>query len=88
MNGILYGIIQEMYVLGTENRISYGIAAYADPETSGTASVITAVRDICDNKDKIDALVLPCNTHRLSPIHLQDIIEDFLGEYQADTYRN
>lgn len=79
MNGILYGIIQEMYSLGTETRISYGIAVYSDPESNGTASVISSVLDISDNKEKIDTLVRLCNSHRLSPIHLQDIIEDFLA---------
>ena len=80
MNGIFYGIIQEMYVLGTENRISYGIAVYSDPEINGTASVITAVHDISGNKKMMDALVLMCNSHHLSPIHLKDIIEDYLAE--------
>lgn len=80
MNEIVYGILHETYSLGTEIRVSYGIAVYADPETNGTASVLTVVRDISDNKEKIDALVLLCNSHRLAPIHLQDIIEDFLAE--------
>ena len=79
MNEIVYGIIRETYSLGTETRVSYGIAAYADSDTTGTASVIAAVRDISGSKEKIDALVLLCNRCHLEPIHLQNIIEDFLA---------
>ena len=79
MTGIIYGTIHEIYTLGSETRISYGIAAYSDAETGSTASVIAAVRDISSDREQIDSLVALCNRYRLDPMHLTDIVEDFLA---------
>ncbi len=77
---VTYGITEEYYSLGTDSRISYGIAAYADAEEDGTATVLQSVHDITADREKLQALVDICNRFKLSTIHLQDVIEDFLDD--------
>jgi len=61
------------------SRTAYGIAAYAESDSDGSATIITSVHDICSDKGMIGALVQKCNYLKLSTIHLQEIIEDFLS---------
>ena len=77
---VAYEVVGEPQPLGDSNCISYGIAAYADAATSNTKNVIAYVRDITSNKVEIEALVQKCNAFGLSPIHLVDVIEDFLNK--------
>lgn len=79
MTGIRYDIIEETHPHGREARISYGIAAYSDAETDGTAAVLAVVRDICSSRQRIADLVRLCNGGQLSVIHLPEIVEDFLA---------
>ena len=44
MMNVTYGMTEEVYSLGAERRVSYGIAAYADAEEDGTA-IKQKVRD-------------------------------------------
>lgn len=75
---ITYGITEEIYSLGPDSRITYGIAAYADAENDGTATVLQSINDITSDREKIQALVETCNRLKLSIIHLRDVVEDFL----------
>ena len=77
---VTYGITEEKYTLGQQTRISYGIAAYSNSETDGTATIIASVQDISEDREKLSRLVQNCNCLELSVIHLRDVIEDFLGE--------
>ena len=77
---IAYGIVEEKYVLGESQRIAYGIAAYADAETDGTATIVASVNDISSDKDRVEAFVKSCNSAKLSPRFLKDAAEDFLEE--------
>ena len=77
---VVYEVVGEPHPSGDSNCISYGIAAYADAATSNTKNVIAYVRDITSNKVEIEALVQKCNAFGLSPIHLVDVIEDFLNK--------
>ncbi len=76
---IQYGLIEETYVFRDRSRVSYGIAAYADAETDGSASVVASVRDVSPDKDRVLDLIKLCNQVELSPVHLFDVIEDFLN---------
>lgn len=76
---VTYGITEEVYALGCDRRVSYGIAAYADAELDGTATIVVSVHDITSDKDKLSELVQACNRLRLSTLHLADVVEDFLG---------
>ena len=79
MNTVTYGATEEKFYLGARERTSYGIAAYADSETDGTATVLAHVSDITCDKAKINELVELCNSYELSILHLNDIVEDFLA---------
>lgn len=77
---ITYGIVEEKYVLGESKRIAYGIAAYADAETDGTATIVAYVNDISSDKDKVEEFVKNCNRAKLSTRALKDAAEDFVEE--------
>ncbi len=74
-----YGLIREEYHLATGHRISYGIALYAHPRDTGSATVITAVRDITSDRGAIDRFIRQCNELALSPLHLADAVDDFFN---------
>lgn len=76
---VIYGMIEETYSFKRDARTSYGIAAYADSAQEGTATIVASVHDITSDKHRLEELVSMCNRSRLSPIHLDDVIEDFLG---------
>ena len=77
---VVYEVVGEPQPSGDSNCISYGIAAYIDAATSNTKNVIAYVRDVTPNKTEIENLVQKCNAFGLSPIHLVDVIEDFLNK--------
>ena len=76
---VTYGIIEETYALQRNARTSYGIAAYADSAQQGTATIVVSVHDITSDKERLQELISICNHLQLSPIHLSDVIEDFIG---------
>lgn len=77
---IIYGISEEKYTLNGLTRTSYGVVAYADADKDGTAVIVASVRDITLDRSKLSKLVELCNKLQLSPIHLPDVIEDFVAE--------
>ena len=79
MRSITYGIVEENYALRGVSRVSYGIAAYADVEQDGTATILAAVSDITSDRKKLEELVYRCNQAQLSVLHLSDVVEDFLA---------
>ena len=80
MTEVTYGVTEEIYSLGEECRVSYGVACYAATEQDGTACVVLSVHDICADKKKLTDLVEKCNRLKLSHVHLKDVIDDFLCE--------
>ena len=77
---VVYEVVGEPQSSGDSSCISYGIAAYIDAATSNTKNVIAYVRDVTTSKTEIEDLVQKCNAFGLSPIHLVDVIEDFLNK--------
>ena len=77
---VVYEVVGELQSSGDSNSISYGIAAYIDAATSKTQNAIAYVRDVTPNKTEIEELAQKCNAFGLSPIHLADVIEDFLNK--------
>ena len=53
--------------------------ANANADEDGTATIIDSIRDITADKEKLAYLVDECNRLELPPIHLRDVIEDFVG---------
>lgn len=76
---VAYEMIGEVHTFGDQAYISYGIAAYVDAETSDAKRVIAHVPDVSPNRSILEPLVQRCNTLGLSPIHLVDVVEDFLN---------
>ena len=79
MMNVTYGVTEEIYSLGTSSRTSYGIAAYADSEEDGTATIVASIHDVTADKQSLSELVGLCNRLELSTIHLNDVVEDFLA---------
>ncbi len=79
MMNVTYGVTEEIYSLGISSRTSYGIAAYADSEENGTATIVASVHDVTADKQSLDELASLCNRLELSTIHLLDVVEDFLA---------
>ena len=71
---ITYILCRETYKTKRSERIAYGIAAYA----KNTKTCVVRLHDITSDKDALTRLVLLCNRLQLSPIHLHDVVEDFL----------
>ena len=78
MMKVTYGVVKEIYSLGSSSRTSYGIAAYADDVENGTATIVAFVHDVTTDKQALVELVSLCNRLELSTIHLMDVVEDFL----------
>lgn len=79
MNRFTYGTVTEYYSFLDVSRISYGIAIYAHEDFDHISTVISSVHDISAEKDLIEELVFLCNFYQLDPVHLCDIIDDFLA---------
>ena len=77
---ITFGLIQETYILGDTRRTSYGIAAFVDTKTDGSATVVDAVHDIGSDRERLTELIRRCNDLHLSTLHLHDVVEDILAD--------
>lgn len=69
-----YILIRDTYSDDNGNHIGYGIVA-VDSESK----IVSAARDLSCNKDEVARLVEMCNGLELSPVHFQDVVEDFLN---------
>ena len=78
MINVAYAISEEKYTFGEECRTSYGIVAYSNVDQDGTKTIIASVRDITSDRDALARLV--SNRLKLSTVHLNDVVEDFLSE--------
>ena len=75
-----YGIISETFSLNGHARIAYGIAMYAHIEHTGTSSIVATVCDLSADKESVLELINACNEGNLLPIHLYDVVEDYLAQ--------
>lgn len=75
-----YGIISETFSFDGHARTAYGIALYAHVEETGTGSIVATVCDLSADKESVLKLVNACNEENLLPIHLCDVVEDFLAQ--------
>ena len=69
-----YMSVKEIYIDG---HTSYGIAVLVHYDDGSTA-VLQTISDISDDPEQIRDLVRRCNENQLSPLHLPEVIEDFL----------
>ena len=72
-----YIVVQSMYKNGDITRIGFGIAAVE--EYDGVTTILESISDISSDIEPIERLVKVCNDLQLAPIHLQDVVTDFLA---------
>lgn len=77
MSSVAYGICEEIYELQGERRVSYGIAVY---DAENTSTVLDHISDITEDYERLSELIKTCNSLELSPIHLNEVVEDFLSD--------
>ena len=64
-----YFLIVNTYVVENQSHIGYGIGCRADN---------SAFEDMSTDPTAIENLINLCNKLKLSPLHLEDVVEDFL----------
>ena len=72
-----YIVVQSTYKNGDITRIGFGIAAVE--EYDGVTTVLESISDLSSDIEPIERLVKVCNNLQLDPIHLQDVVTDFLA---------
>lgn len=73
-----YILVRTTYSKGDLARVGYGIALAQ--ECDGNAMILESFPDLSPDSDKVEALVRICNELALEPIHLGDVVQDFLFE--------
>lgn len=73
-----YILTRNIYEMGANTRIGFGIAAM-EKETDG-AIVLESFSDLSSDVAKVEQLVRISNEIGLDPIHLLDVVQDFLEE--------
>jgi len=78
MNPVIYERIRGITVSERKHYTTYGIVAHVPSDTDNIGSTIVAVTNVSTDAAKVDALIRRCNRLALSPVHLHDVVEDFL----------
>ena len=76
---MIYDILEETGSTDDVSRISCGIVAHSEIEEDKTGTFLMSVRDITEDRSATAKLVSLCNRLELFPIHLLDVVEDFLN---------
>ena len=69
-----YVMICDTYEDEVGTHTGYGIAV-----VDCRANTISAATDLSSNKSEVAELVSRCNELELSPVHVKDVVEDFLS---------
>lgn len=72
-----YIVVQSTYQGDNNTRIGFGIAVVT--EYDGVTTVLNSVSDLSPDVQLVEGLVERCNSQELDPIHLKDIVTDFLA---------
>ena len=72
-----FAVITEKVSCGNDTYTSYGVKASKDEETLFIFSNITFEESI------ITKFVKLCNEHQISPIHFEDVLENFLTDFET-----
>ena len=68
-----YLLTQGIYMIGPKEHIGYGISYRSQEET-------IAFEDLSLDFKKVSSLIAICNSLELSPLHLWDVVNDFLAD--------
>ncbi len=82
MNPITYGTVKEEYICNGQVRTAYGIVAFSDADTDGSACISASLRDLSPDRAAVEALAERCNRCGLSVEALQELAEDLLVSLQ------
>lgn len=72
-----YTLIKSTLLSGDNCRVCYGIAV--EEEQDGVSVILQSVSDIAVCSDRLEQLVDLCNELELDPIHLNDVVDDYLA---------
>lgn len=78
MEDQLYILIESSYTVDGVGYTTYGIAL-ADI-SDGCAVIIEAIPDLSPDRERVSRLAQLCTELHLSPLHLDDVVDDFLAE--------
>ena len=70
---ISYVLTEDVHTVNRKRYIFYGIEAWEDGRP------LLSFRDVSTDREGMEALVDDCNRLSLSPIHLCEVVEDFIG---------
>lgn len=73
-----YILVRNTYELGENTRVGFGIAAVE--KGTEAAIVLESFSDLSSDVTKVEQLVRVSNKEGLDPIHLCDVVQDFLVE--------
>lgn len=79
MSSFTYGVSKEIYSYNGDERVSYGLVVYADAEISGTLIIAASANDLTLDENELQEFANKCNEEKLSPIHFDDVVDDFLA---------
>lgn len=74
-NNFMYSIFEDKYILEGQPYISFGILIISTIDSK----VVTKIEDITTSKYELYSLVQLCNDLSLDPIHIYNVVEDFLS---------
>ena len=60
-----------------ESTVTFGIAVAVDCDERVT--ILDSYMDLSSNQSKVTELIELCNALKLDPIHLSDVVDDFLS---------
>ena len=72
-----YIVAENVYRNGDDTIKSYGVAV--GNESDGETIILTSISDISSDIKQIERLVDICNRLRLDPVHIQEVVSDFLA---------
>ena len=67
----MYKLISKKYRMENASYIGYGIATFDET---------VRIEDISVEKGEVEKLIVSCNDFDVSPVHLTDIVADFLNK--------
>lgn len=76
-----YVLITGEYLVDDQVHIGYGISVKSTATIE--ADIKTVFQDISADENSVADLIRNCNLYELDPIHLQDIVEDFLAKVEG-----
>lgn len=72
-----YIVVENVYRNGDDTIRSYGVAV--GNESDGETIILKSISDIFSDIKQIERLVDVCNSLRLDPVHIQEVVSDFLA---------